>query len=78
MFEHISENLARDPDYLDRLINENEAANFLNYTIRCLQNWRCRGGGPCFVRVSARSIKYRRRDLIEWTEARIRTSTSEI
>ena len=26
MFEHLSEILARDPDYLDRLINEDKAA----------------------------------------------------
>ncbi len=75
-FEHISENLARDPDYLDRLINENEAAGFIGYTIRALQGWRVKGGGPKFIKVSARSIQYRRRDLIEWAESRLKTSTS--
>lgn len=76
-FEHISQNLARDPDYLDRLINENEAASFIGYTIRALQGWRVKGGGPKFVKVSARSIRYRRRDLIEWAEDRLKASTSE-
>ena len=76
-FQQFSDNLARDPDYLDRLINENGAANFLGYTIRALQGWRVKGGGPKFIRVSARSIRYRRRDLIEWAEARLKTSTSE-
>jgi hypothetical protein len=28
------------------------------------------------VRVSARSIRYRRRDLIEWAEQRLQSSTS--
>jgi hypothetical protein len=32
MFQHITDNLARDPDYLDRMINENEAATFIGYT----------------------------------------------
>lgn len=77
MFEHISENLARDPDYLDRLINENEAAFFVGYTIRALQGWRVKGGGPMFVRVSGRSIRYRRRDLIDWAEERLKRTTSE-
>lgn len=77
MFQHLSETLRRDPDYLDRLINENEAAQFLGYTIRCLQNWRVRGGGPRFVKVSGRSIRYRRRDLIEWADSRLRDSTSQ-
>ncbi len=77
MFQHISENLSRDPDYLDRLCNENEAAIFIGYTIRALQGWRVKGGGPKFVRVSSRSIRYRRRDLIEWAEERLKRTTSE-
>jgi len=67
-----------DPLILDQLVREQEAANFLGYSVRALQNWRIRGGGPKFVRVSARSIRYRRRDLIAWTEERLRSNTSEI
>lgn len=66
-----------DPDHLDRLIPEAEAADFLGYSVRALQNWRLRGGGPVFVRVSCRSIRYRRRDLIAWTEQRLAVSTSQ-
>ncbi len=65
-----------DRDHLDCLINEQEAARFLGYTGRALQNWRVRGGGPRFVRVSSRSIRYRRCDLIAWAEARLRDSAS--
>ncbi len=72
-----SDHANRDPDHLDRLITEQEAAGFLGYTIRALQNWRNRGGGPRFVRVSARSIRYRRRDLIAWAEARLVCNTSQ-
>jgi predicted DNA-binding transcriptional regulator AlpA len=66
------------PDYLDRLLCEKDAAAFLGYTIRALQNWRLRGGGPQYVKISARSIRYRRRDLLGWVEARLQTSTSEL
>jgi len=76
-FEHISNNLARDPDYLDRMIPEGEASSFTGYTVRALQNWRLKGGGPKFVKVSGRSIRYRRRDLIEWAESLLVASTSE-
>lgn len=76
-FEHLSQNLARDPDYLDRLIDEGEAARFVGYTVRALQGWRVKGGGPMFVKISARSIRYRRRELIEWAEAHLRANTSE-
>ncbi|MCB1883123.1 MAG: helix-turn-helix domain-containing protein [Geminicoccaceae bacterium] len=61
-----------------RLMNEHEAAAFLGYTIRALQNWRVRGGGPRFVRVSARSIRYRRKDLVAWSEERLAASTSDV
>lgn len=67
---------ARDPDYLDKLIPEREAADFIAYTPRALQNWRSRGGGPKYVAISSRSIRYRRRDLIAWAEARLRDNTS--
>jgi len=67
-----------DPDHLDCLINEVQAAKFLGYTVRALQNWRVRGGGPPFVKVSARSIRYRRRDLIAWAEERLQLSTSTV
>lgn len=75
--DHIRYALERDPDYLDRLITENKAAVFIGYTVRALQNWRVRGGGPRFVKVSARSIRYRRRDLMEWAEAHLCSHTSE-
>ncbi|RKQ64135.1 helix-turn-helix transcriptional regulator [Oceanibaculum indicum] len=68
---------SRDPDYLDRLIGEQEAASFIGYTVRALQNWRVRGGGPKFVKVSARSIRYRRRDLIAWAESHLVQNTSQ-
>lgn len=64
-------------DRLDRLIDETAAADRLGFSIRALQNWRHRGGGPRFVKVSGRSVRYRIRDLNEWVEERIRRSTSE-
>lgn len=65
------------PDYLNQLIDEKEAAAFLGYTVRCLQNWRLRGGGPPFIKVSSRSVRYRRRELIRWADQLVRASTSE-
>jgi predicted DNA-binding transcriptional regulator AlpA len=62
----------------DRLMNEHEAAEVLCYSVRALQNWRSRGGGPKFIKVSARSVRYRRRDLLDWIEARTVASTSQL
>ncbi len=66
-----------NPAYYDSLINETEAAKFLGYTVRALQNWRVRGGGPKFVKISSRSIRYRRRELIAWAEAHMVSNTSQ-
>ena len=66
-----------DADYWHSLIDENEAATFLNLSARTLQGLRYRGGGPPFVRISSRCLKYRRLDCRNWAESRLRTSTSD-
>jgi predicted DNA-binding transcriptional regulator AlpA len=62
---------------LDNLIDERAAADVLCYSVRALQNWRYRGGGPHYVKVSARSVRYRRRDLLAWINARTIANTSQ-
>ncbi len=59
------------------LVDEQEAARMLGYTVRTLRNWRFKGRGPRFVRVNARSIRYRIQDLEAWIEFRIVQSTKE-
>ncbi len=65
-------------DYSTKLINEHEAADYIGHSVRALQNWRVRGGGPKFVKISHRSIRYRRCDLNKWIESRLVRSTSEV
>lgn len=67
--------IQHDPD---ALVNEREAASILCYSVRALQNWRHRGGGPLFVKVSSRSVRYRRIDLAKWIEERIVANTSQV
>ena len=59
------------------LLTEKEAGKILGFSIRTLQKWRIEGQGPPFIRVSARTIRYRREDLDQWIESCVRTSTSE-
>ncbi len=66
-----------DPSFWHSLINEAEAARFLGFTVRCLQGWRYRGGGPRYIKINGRNVRYRRIDLREHAEARLRTSTSD-
>lgn len=57
-FKEVSMN--REQELISELVNEREAASILCYSVRALQNWRHRGGGPRFVKVSSRSVRYRR------------------
>src|SRR5262245_36742929 len=68
--------LAALPDP-DALLPEAQSAELLGVTPRALQAWRQRGGGPAFVRISARCIRYRRKDLLAWAASRLRSSTSD-
>lgn len=73
----MARNIQFNETELDNLIKEREAADMLCYTVRALQNWRCRGGGPKFIKVSGRSVRYRRRDLLAWIDERTVRSTSQ-
>ncbi len=65
-------------DGVESLVNERQAAKILAVSPRALQKWRSNGRGPLFVRISARCIRYRPRDLATWATDRIRRSTSDI
>ena len=67
-----------DPDYWHRLIDEKAAAKFLGLTHRTMQAMRQRGGGPRYVVISSRCLRYRRTDLRDWADSRLRTSTSDL
>ena len=64
-------------DYWDSFINEKAAADFLGLTDRTMQAWRQKGGGPRYVALSSRCLRYTRRWLREHALQRIRTSTSD-
>ena len=58
------------------LLTEQEAASLLHVTIKAVQGWRYRGGGPRFVKVG-RCVRYRLEDLQAFVLAALRTSTSD-
>lgn len=66
-----------ETENLDQLLTEKEAAALICYSPRALQNWRVRGGGPAYVKVSARSIRYQRRDVLKWIEDRKQLNTAQ-
>jgi predicted DNA-binding transcriptional regulator AlpA len=61
----------------ESLLNEKQVSDNLKLSVRTLQAWRMSGKGPRFVRVSGRSIRYRKQDILDWVESRLVSSTSE-
>ena len=67
-----------DPEsYWHALIDTPEAAKFLGMKVTTLHAWRHRGGGPQYVVISARCIRYRRYSLRDFADARVRSNTSD-
>ncbi len=62
-------------DY-DAALNENQAAEFLGVSVRTLQAWRVRGGGPQYLKMS-RAVRYQRRQLVIFQQEHTVSSTTE-
>lgn len=54
-----------------------KAAEYLGLRDTTLEAWRCRGGGPVFLKLG-KAVRYRKEDLDKFLDARARTSTSEV
>ncbi|MFN3990169.1 MAG: helix-turn-helix transcriptional regulator [Erythrobacter sp.] len=54
-----------------------EAARYLGLSSSLLNKLRLTGGGPVFVRLAGRAIRYRRGDLDAWANASAMASTSQ-
>lgn len=61
---------------LDAALNENVAAEFLGVSVRTLQAWRVRGGGPRYVKIG-RAVRYQRRELVAFQEVHTVNSTTD-
>lgn len=57
-------------------LDSSRAADYLGVKRTTMEAWRCRGGGPKFVKLG-RLVKYRQSDLDDFIEARVRSNTSE-
>ncbi len=58
------------------MVRTEQAAEILDVKKSTLEAWRCRGGGPPFIKYG-RAIRYRESDLQEFIESRVRRNTSE-
>ena len=68
--------VATIPMHPSALRTEVQAGEVLNISIRTLQAWRVRGGGPRFVRLGS-AVRYRNDDLAAFIDERTVSSTSD-
>jgi predicted DNA-binding transcriptional regulator AlpA len=61
----------------DQLLSTQAVASWLGISLQWLEIGRHRGYGPKFQKISARHIRYRRGDVVEWLRSRTFASTSE-
>ena len=58
------------------MLRTTEAAGYIGLKKSTLEAWRVRGDGPQFLKLG-KAVRYRKEDLDDFVNARIRTSTSE-
>ena len=61
---------------MTQLLDEKQAAALLKLSVKCLQGWRVRGGGPPFVKLG-RAVRYEVPALEAFVQEAVRRSTSD-
>lgn len=65
-----SEAVSRQPDSHE-VMTPDETARYLKVAPATLKDWRTKGRGPVWVRLSGQIVRYRRRDVDRWLAATI-------
>ncbi|MGV3707374.1 MAG: helix-turn-helix transcriptional regulator [Gemmatimonas sp.] len=60
---------------MSALLDVVQAAHYLGLGRRTLENWRCRGDGPPFLKIG-RTVRYCPADLSKWLDERRYSNTS--
>lgn len=64
------------PEIIRRLHTEKQEAERMGFSVRTLQAWRHRGGGPPFLKING-AVRYDPARSDAWLEEQTRTSTSD-
>jgi hypothetical protein len=58
------------------LLTPTEAARLMSVTKKVLERWRSVGNGPAFVRLTAKTIRYRHADVAAFVIDKLRANTA--
>jgi excisionase family DNA binding protein len=62
---------------IDVLLTPAEAAAYMRVQQCTLAKWRCQGGGPMYVKLSGRTIRYKKSDVEAAIANSLRSDTSK-
>ncbi|PQA89226.1 hypothetical protein CW354_04625 [Marinicaulis flavus] len=62
----LSEILAANPGWLEEAVNTRTASRITGVPVQTLETWRSRGGGPRFLKLGTKTVRYQRRELLDW------------
>lgn len=69
--------LEDNPAWLDEAVATEEASQITGVPACTLATWRSRGGGPPFLKLGGRIVRYQRRALFAWMAKHSRTNTAD-
>ncbi len=58
------------------LLDERGLSGMLGVSVRTVQAWRVKGGGPVFVKINNRLVRYRQSDVEAWLTSLLASNTS--
>lgn len=61
----------------DRYIDEKQVAEYLGISAKTLQGYRVKGGGPEFMKLGHKTVRYKISDIQEWAKNHKKKNTSE-
>lgn len=73
----LGEILSDNPGWLDEAVTTAEASRIIGFPASTLHTWRSRGGGPPFLKLGSKSVRYQRRALFTWMSTRQRANTAD-
>ncbi|MGE0184034.1 MAG: helix-turn-helix transcriptional regulator [Parvularculaceae bacterium] len=73
----LSEILADNPGWLEEAVNTRAASRLTGVPVTTLETWRSRGGGPKFLKLGAKTVRYQRRELLKWMTRQQRANTAD-
>jgi phage terminase Nu1 subunit (DNA packaging protein) len=68
---------APEAAWLEQAVTTGEASRMTGVAVATLETWRSRGGGPPFLKLGRRNVRYQRRVLLAWMAEHERRNTAD-